>query len=250
MGSPSPLSSSLCHGACGACLGFWGPPSASRGLCALVSAPQAWPLHPASSVDLSGLPLPALCVVRFVCTCFLSPPALFLVELMCFTLLSAVLRGLCVLPKFVCLPCLGTPGLPFVPQGLCGVLGFVCCASLSYLCPPSVLKGLCALARFVCLPEAYSQCLSLLSGWGHNPGAVNRLRSSTFSVYRPLKSLLCPFSKTLQLPLAPIFGGASLCLGTLPVSGPTPSAHKFLPKFSIFSLFNVSILSPTSFQGA
>ena len=135
---------------------------------------------------------------------------------------NSMLRGLCVLPKFVCLPCLGTPGLPFVPQGLCGLLGFVCCASLSYLCPSSVLKGLCALARFVCLPEAYSQCLSLLSGWGHNPGAVNRLRSSTFSVYCPLKSLLCPFSKILQLPLAPIFGGASLCLGKSRTRAPPP----------------------------
>ena len=237
MDSPPPLSSSLCHGSCGSWLGFWGPPSASWGLCALVSAPQASALHPASSVDLFGLPVPALCVVRFVCTCFLSPPALFLVELMCFTLLSAVLRGLCVLPKFVCLPCLGTPGLPFVLQGLCGLLGFVCCASLSYLCPPSVLKGLCALARFVCLPEAYSQCLSLLSGWGHNPGAVNRLRSSTFSVYCPLKSLLCPFSKILQLTLAPIFGGASLCLGTLPVSGPTPFLSTQVPAQEVLHLF-------------
>ena len=81
--------------------------------------------------------------------------------------LPAVLRGLCVLPKFVRLPCLCTPGLPSV-QGLCGLLGVVCCTSLSYLGPPSVLKGLCALVTFVSLSEAYSQSPSPLSGWGHN----------------------------------------------------------------------------------
>ena len=146
------------------------------------------------------------------------------------------------LPKFVCLPCLGTPGLPFVPQGLCGVLGFVCCASLSYLCPPSVLKGLCALARFVCLPEAYSQCLSLLSGWGHNPGAVNRLRSSTFSVYRPLKSLLCPFSKTLQLPLAPILGEHPCAWERFLFQDPLPQHTSSCPSSPSFHF----LMSPSS----
>nr|XP_042091628.1 gamma-aminobutyric acid receptor subunit gamma-3-like [Ovis aries] len=38
------------------------PLSASRGLCTLVSAPQAWPLRPASSVGFFGLSLSALCV--------------------------------------------------------------------------------------------------------------------------------------------------------------------------------------------
>ena len=147
------------------------------------------------------------------------------------------------LPKFVCLPCLGTPGLPFVPQELCGLLGFVCCTSLSHLCPPSVLKGLCVLARFVCLPEAYSQSPSPLSGWGHSPGSVNRLRSAAL-----FSALLSPcfahFPILCSSPLRPSVGKHPCAWEGFLFQDPLPSsAHKFLPKkFSIFSPFT----SPSS----
>ena len=121
------------------------------GLCvsgpvALVSAPQARPLRPGSSVDWFWLPVPAPSVSGLVALASSHHLPSFSRSLC--ALLPAVLRGLCVLPRFVRLPCLCTPGLPSA-QGLCGLLGFVCCASLSYLGLPSGLKGLCALVTFV-----------------------------------------------------------------------------------------------------
>ena len=149
-------------GACGARLGSPGPAPASRGLwrssrlpgpglcvsgpVALVSAPRARPLRPGSSVDWFWLPVPAPSVSGLVALASSHRLPSFSRSLC--ALLPAVLRGLCVLPRFVRLPCLCTPGLPSA-QGLCGLLGFVCCASLSYLGPPSGLKGLCALVTFV-----------------------------------------------------------------------------------------------------
>ena len=46
------------------------------------------------------------------------------------------------LPKFVCLPSIGTPVPPFVTA--------VCPVTLGYLGLPSVLQGLCVLVGFVC----------------------------------------------------------------------------------------------------
>ena len=55
-----------------------------------------------------------------------------------FVLLKAVPGGLCALPKFVCLPSVGTSVLRFarvvfassVLQGLCALAVFVCCTTL------------------------------------------------------------------------------------------------------------------------
>ena len=88
----------LCGSFCVAatCVGFPQPPKlilCVAGLCALDSQ----------------FPRSTLCVTRFVYTCFISLPALFVVGVV----LPAVLGGLCALPKFVCLPTMGTLVLPF-----------------------------------------------------------------------------------------------------------------------------------------
>ena len=94
-----------------------GPPSVSRGLCALVSTPQAHPLLCGVFVPLSQLPEPTLCIVGLVCTC------------------------------------LGSPGLPSASQGLCSLLSAPCvcppcckvCVSLFFLTSlPCLLWDLCA----------------------------------------------------------------------------------------------------------
>ena len=59
------------------CLSSLGVHSASRGLCRLVSAPWASTLRHWASVALFRLTVPTLYVAGFMCTCFLSLPALF-----------------------------------------------------------------------------------------------------------------------------------------------------------------------------
>ena len=102
-----------------------------------------------------------LWVAGLVCPCFgsLSPPLVCTCLSHCLAslsqgfsvLLSAVLRGLSVLPKFACLPSLGTPVPAFVPLGLCALPGFICRATPGYLGLPSVLQESCVLVGLVCL---------------------------------------------------------------------------------------------------
>ena len=119
------------------------------GLCALLSATRActlccgvgmhsfqlpgWPLHRRASVNLFRLTMPTFCVVGFMCICCASLPTLFVAEVI---LLSAVLEGLCVLPKFVCLPSISTPDLPFV------LAVFVWQVTFGYLGLPSELHAI------------------------------------------------------------------------------------------------------------
>ena len=109
---------------------------AARLLCTCFSSPS-WPLCHGASVELSApcaYPLPhGFYVYLFCLTCTLSRGLFDL---------SAVPGGLCVLPKFVCLPSIGTPVPPFVTA--------VCPVTLGYLGLPSVLQGLCVLVGFVC----------------------------------------------------------------------------------------------------
>ena len=60
-----------------------------------------WPLHLRASVNLFQLTVPTICIVGFIRICCTSLPTLFVLEVI---LLSAVLEGLCALPKFACLP--------------------------------------------------------------------------------------------------------------------------------------------------
>ena len=110
--SLSPLSDPLCSGAyvhlsslsrpslyvtglVFTCLGSWGPPSALRGLYALVSTYQ-----------------PTLYVTGLVCPSFGSLG------------LPSLPQGLCALERFVCLSTLRTLGLPSVLWGFYGLLSF------------------------------------------------------------------------------------------------------------------------------
>ena len=91
-----------------------------------------WPLHRRASVNLFRLTVPTLCIVGFMCICCASLPTLFVVEV----ILLAVLEGLCALPKFVCLPSISTPVLPFV------LAVFVWQVTFGYLGPPSELHAI------------------------------------------------------------------------------------------------------------
>ena len=77
----APLACPLLHGACVPLSWLHGLPSALKGLCALLSASGVLVLHCRASVDLFWLPLPILCIVGFVCSCFISLPALFVAGL-------------------------------------------------------------------------------------------------------------------------------------------------------------------------
>ena len=68
-----------------------------------------------------------------MCICCASLPTLFVAEVI---LLSAVLEGLCVLPKGVCLPSISTPDLPFV------LAVFVWQVTFGYLGLPSELHAI------------------------------------------------------------------------------------------------------------
>ena len=122
------------------CLGFQGTHSASPGLRALVSALLAG--HSVTGLVwncFGSLCLPstswALCALVSSHCLHSLPRGLFV--------LSAVPGGLCVLPKFVCLPLSAPQSLP-----LCQL--FVCPVTRGYLGLPSVLQRLCALVGFVC----------------------------------------------------------------------------------------------------
>ena len=176
-------------------------------LCGLPSAAWAHPLCCGACVHLSHFLRQALCVKGFVCTCFVSSK---LDE----TSLSAVPRRLLALLKFARFPSLSNPGPHFVPQ-VCVLPGFVCHATLGHLGPPSVLQLLCVLARIVCLLILGSPRLP--SGRGHSLRAVNRLRSSAFSVFCSLSPSFARFSETPQCPFGPASEGAFLCTRTSPV---------------------------------
>ena len=113
------------------CVGFPQPPKLTlcvTGLCALDS--QFPKVHPESwaCVHLSHLRRRTLCVViGLVCTCFLSVSALFVMGVTCSS--SCVPEELCVLPKFVCLPSIRTPVLPFEgAMFVCQLRGPTLCA--------------------------------------------------------------------------------------------------------------------------
>ena len=115
----------------------------SWGLCALVSASWALPLHCGACVHLFQLPRPALCIAELVCTGFGSLDALCCracVHLFHLSSQPSLSRGLCVLllapqadplygescvhcPRFVSLPSLGTLACPWCHKGCVHWLG-------------------------------------------------------------------------------------------------------------------------------
>ena len=116
--------------------------------------------------------------------------------------------------------------------------------ALGYPRPPSVLWGFYGLLSL--------SPLSPPSGWGLSLQAVHGLRSATCSVFCPLIPYSAQFSNTPQLPVGPACKEAPLCTGMPLVSGrlPLPQGTSSHPEVLSLFPFYVSILSPTSFQGA
>ena len=216
------------------------------GLCALMSSPQVSPVYHGACVHLSLLPVPAICFVGLVFTCLssLCPPSAS--RVLCAFVLSH-LPDLFV-TRLMC-SSLDSPGLPSVLRGLCVLQGFVHHATLGYLGLPSVSQVLCALTRFVCLPHSVPQvhCLvgatirELFMGW-----------KCSFLCFLPSKSLLCQVSQDSASPpwahlrgSFPVHGNSS-CFRTPSLPWGISSCPEDLP----LSPFYVSIVSPTSFQGA
>ena len=105
---PSPLHCSVLFGAS---LSPLSPPSVSWGLCALVSASWALPLHCGACVHLFQLPRPALCVAELVCAGFGSLDSLSVLQGLC-ALVSSLWPTLFV-SGLVC-SSFGSPGPPSV----------------------------------------------------------------------------------------------------------------------------------------
>ena len=253
-----------------ACMDLFLCPLHRRDFCGLPSAPWVHPLCHGACVPLSWLPRPALCFVEIGCACFSSwgwplchRPCVDLLWLPMLALCITRFVGTCffsLLPsdsglmcsshcamRIICTVQISMPPLyQHSDPSICTVRVVCepevgCCVILGYLGPPSVLQGLCVLSR--CLPNLGSP--SPPSGWGHSSWTVKRLRRAAFSFFCPLSSCFAWFFKTLQLLLGPTCEGVSLYTGPPPVSGLPASLRAQTPaqKISIFSLFNVSILS-------
>ena len=111
------------------CLGSRGLTSSARGLCALVSVPEARPLCCGACVHLfhlTGLPASS----QGLCVLLSAPqvcPLCYVGCVHCPSLYASHLRA---------------PGPPFGLQVLFALQGFVCQATLGYPGPPSVPHGL------------------------------------------------------------------------------------------------------------
>ena len=187
----------------------------------------AHPLRRGASADLFRLPVPVLCIAG-LCA-LLSSHCLHSLSRGVICSSSGCAGGLRALPKLAGRPSVGTPGCPLPRM----------CLSAGYLGPPSLLQGLCAPVGFVCSATLGSRaCLGSQSE-----------RSTAFSVHCPPSPWFAWFSKTSQLPFGPACEGDSQRTET-PASGLPPSLGAQAPalKFSIFSLFYVSLLSPTSLE--
>ena len=233
----------LCHGLVCTCLSFPGSHFASQGLCALVSALLNCLLWHGVYVHLfhftactlchgGYFPFFQLCRKRVVCAAQICMPPLYWHP-------SPALCTCC-----IC----WLPG-----SALCAALArFVFPVTLSYLGLPSVLQGLCALAGFVCHTTLGSK--SLPSVWGPSPLSVNGLRNIAFSVYyppSPSKSPSCLVFQDFVAPLwARLWGSFPVhrnsCFRAPSLLWDRSSCPEVFPLFP----FYVSLLSPTSFQGA
>ena len=204
--------------------------SASRGHCGLVSAPRAHPPHRVYVYK----PHPG-----FMCSCFLSLPALFVAGAICSSF-GCARRFVCA-ARFACLPSSGTPSRP---------LRKLCLLPRTRLPgAPSVLQWLCAMAESVCLP------LSVPEPAVFGPHVQERLTGweGRCSVYRPLSLCFAWFSRTSQLPLGLPVRELPCVLELVFQGSLSPWGHKLLPRSPpIFPslCLPLSLLSPTSFQGA
>ena len=134
------------------CLGSQGLPSSARGLCALVSVPKARPLCRGAFVHLFHLTgLPTLSQGQ-VFSFLLPRPA-------------SVPRGLCALPKFVCLPSQGTRLALWAVSVVCAP--GVCMPRHTRLAGPALCATWVVCTRGVCMLP-HSRFRSLPSGWGHS----------------------------------------------------------------------------------
>ena len=225
------------------CLSFLSPPSALWGLCALVLAPLAGLQLRRVCVHCCQLPVSALRAAGFVCPCFVSPACPHCCGI-CVFLFRAPWPALCA-TRAVCTAqvCISLSfSLSLYPGPTLRTARVVCPSRICVTCPtrllgpPSVPEGLYVLARLV---SSHYQFPEPTSSWGHSLWAVNGLRSVAFSVLCPLSPcLLCLVFETPHLPLGPACKGASLCVGTPPVSGLPPSLGATGPaqNFSVFPL--------------
>ena len=205
------------------------------GLCTLVSAHWACLLCHRACVNLPWLSRPALCITDLACTCLGSPgPPSMPVACMHLSWFSGpilcAMRFVCTAE--VCMPHLSGPSwawplhhenwvhlrdLYAVPLLATWAHPLWCedyvycrglhAAPLTAPGPTLCTSGFCGLLS-IPWPAVWSGPQSM-SFYG--------LGSATFC-FLPSKSLLCPASEILQLPLGPLCEGASQSTGTLPAS--------------------------------
>ena len=73
----------LSGGLCALVSASWVRHSASRDLVWTCFGSPGWLLHCGTSVDLFWLPVLTLCIMEFMCSCFISLPALFFTGVIC-----------------------------------------------------------------------------------------------------------------------------------------------------------------------
>ena len=190
-------------------------------------------LRHAPYVHFFQLPLPALCVAGFMCTCFVSLPPLFVAG----AISSSFGREGCV-------NCTSLYAFPlWAPQSL--TLRQLCLLHHSWLPGPAICAARVECAGWVCM--LYHSQFPKHAVWGHSPWAVNGLKSAAFSVCCPPSPCFAWFSETLQLHFGSACEGVSLCMGAPPVSRLPPSLGAQAPaqNFNVFSLFmSLSSLLP------
>ena len=165
----------------------------------------------------SQFPRSTLCITELVWTCFGSPcwpsasrglcafvssHCLHSLSRGLFVLLSAVQGGLCVLPKSVCLPSIGTP----VP--LFALAVFVCRLPEPTLCAARIVC-----AGWVCMPHHSVPGARTHHLFGATVHELLRAEKYSFLCLLPFKSLLCLVLEDFPAPLW------AYLLGSFPVCG-------------------------------
>ena len=240
-GFPQPAELTLCvMGFVCTSLGFLGPPSGLWGLCALVSAPQACPLHCRAGVHWFWFRGPSVWVAGLVCTCFVSPACPLCLRACVF--FFWLLRPTLCAARVVC-TALGLYLFSAPWPALCATR-VVCWGGL--YATPHLATQACPLCCWISVD--FSQFPEPSVWLGPQSPSCSRAEKCRFFCFLPSKSLLCP----PQLPLGATCDRASQCMGASPVPGLPPFLRAQAPiqKFSVFSFFHVIILSLTSFQGA
>ena len=193
-------------------------------LCGLPLARWIHSLPHRACVHLPRLPEPSLCVKGLMCSFSGSSAPLYPV--------------FCVLWKGFYAPLLLAPqAWSLCHRAVCS--GEVCMPPLSWHFRPTLWAAGLLWASF-CFP-------SPLSDQSHRPW----LRSAALSVFCPLSPCFALLFEILQLLFGPHCEGTSLCMGNSCFRTPSlPWGISSCPEVLHLFPFYVSILSPTSFQGA